>query len=71
MWELASRQGVDSGYVSRMVNLTALSPELVARILDDDLPDHVVLFDRQWIRRRSGWSMEQWGRAGQNRRSIE
>lgn len=29
---LATREGVDSSYVSRMVNLTTLSPEIVAAI---------------------------------------
>jgi hypothetical protein len=62
MRELASRERVDSSYVSRMVNLTVLSPEIVARILDDDLPDHVVLFDLA-VDPPAGW-VEQWGRAG-------
>ena len=43
--ELAVREGVDNSYVSRMVNLTMLSPYLVAAILDDTLPNHVALFD--------------------------
>jgi hypothetical protein len=62
MRELASREGVDSSYVSRMVNLTVLSPEIVARILDDDLPDHAVLFDLA-VDPPARWA-EQWGRAG-------
>jgi hypothetical protein len=28
-----------------MVNLTTLAPDIVAAILDDALPDHVMLFD--------------------------
>jgi hypothetical protein len=28
-----------------MVNLTLLAPDIVAAILDDELPDHVTLFD--------------------------
>jgi hypothetical protein len=32
-------------YVSRMVNLTALAPEIVAAILDETLPADVTLFD--------------------------
>lgn len=62
MRELASREGVDGSCVSRMVNLTVLSPEIVARILDDDLPDHVVLFDLA-VDPPAEWA-KQWGRAG-------
>jgi len=36
---------VDNSYVSRMVNLTTLAPDIVAAILDDALPNHVTLFD--------------------------
>jgi hypothetical protein len=43
--EIAAREGVDNSYVSRMVNLTTLAPDLVAAILDDVLPDHLTLFD--------------------------
>lgn len=43
--ELAIREGVDNSYISRMVNLTTLAPEIVAAILDDKLPDHVTLFE--------------------------
>lgn len=32
-------------YVSRMVNLTTLAPDIVAAIVDDTLPNHVTLFD--------------------------
>ena len=28
-----------------MINLTTLAPEIVEAILDDDVPDHVTLFD--------------------------
>jgi hypothetical protein len=35
--EIAAREGVDNSYVSRMVNLTTLTPEIVASILDDAL----------------------------------
>jgi hypothetical protein len=60
--EIAAREGVDNSYVSRMVNLTTLAPDIVAAILDDTLPNHVTLFDlavdppalweRQWDRLR-------------------
>jgi hypothetical protein len=43
--EIAAREGIDSSYVSRMVNLTMLAPEIVAAILDDALPNHITLFD--------------------------
>jgi hypothetical protein len=43
--ELARREGVDSSYVSRMVNLTTLAPDIVAVILDDTLPPVLTLFD--------------------------
>jgi hypothetical protein len=56
------REGVDNSYVSRMVNLTVLSPEIVARLLDDDLPDHVALFGLA-VDPPAGWA-EQWGRVG-------
>jgi len=62
MRELAASEGVDTSYVSRMVNLTLLSPEIVARILDDDLPDHLVLFDLA-VDPPAVWT-EQWGRVG-------
>ena len=42
--EIAVREGVDSSYVSRMVNLTTLAPDIVAAILDDALPNHITLF---------------------------
>jgi hypothetical protein len=43
--EIAAREGVDSSYVSRMVNLTVLAPDIVAGVLDDALPNHITLFD--------------------------
>ena len=42
---VAAREGIDNSYVSRMVNLTTLAPDIVAAILDDALPNHVTLFD--------------------------
>ena len=38
MKEIARREGVDDSYVSRMVNLTTLAPDIVAAILDETLP---------------------------------
>ncbi len=43
--EIATMEGVDNSYVSRMVNLTTLAPDIVAAILDDALPNNVTLFD--------------------------
>ena len=45
MRELAAREGVDNGYVSRIINLTLLPPWTVTAILDDALPNHITLFD--------------------------
>jgi hypothetical protein len=42
---IARREGVDDSYVSRMVNLTTLAPDIVAAILDETLPEEVTLFD--------------------------
>jgi hypothetical protein len=43
--DIAGREGVDNSYVSRMVNLTTLAPDIVEAILDDALPDNITLFD--------------------------
>jgi hypothetical protein len=43
--EIAGREGVDNSYVSRMVNLTTLAPDIVEAILLNALPDHLTLFD--------------------------
>ena len=43
--EIATREGIDNSYVSRMVNLTTLAPDIVAAVLDDTLPSHITLFD--------------------------
>ena len=43
--EVAEKVGMDRAYVSRMVNLTTLAPDIVAAILDESLPNHVTLFD--------------------------
>jgi len=44
MNEIARREDVDDSYVSRMVNLTTLAPNIVAAIQDETLPE-VTLFD--------------------------
>ena len=43
--EIAALEGLDKGYVSRMVNLTTLATDIVEAILEDALPDHLTLFD--------------------------
>jgi hypothetical protein len=43
--EIARREKLDRSYVSRMVNLTMLAPDIVAAILDETLPENVSLFD--------------------------
>jgi len=42
---IAKLENVDRSYVSRMVNLTTLAPDIQAAILDETLPDAVSLFD--------------------------
>ena len=39
--EIAEKEGIDNSYVSRMVNLTNLAPDIVAAILDDQVPPHL------------------------------
>ncbi len=43
--ELSEKEKGDNSYVSRMVNLTLLAPDIVAAILDDQLPEGISLFD--------------------------
>ncbi len=43
--EIARKEGVDSSYVSRMVNLTTLAPDIVATILNESLPPELTLFE--------------------------
>jgi hypothetical protein len=43
--EVAEREGMDRAYLSRMVNLTTLAPDIVPAILDETLPSEVTLFD--------------------------
>lgn len=57
--EIAEKEGVDNSYVSRMVNLTTLAPDIVEAILDDQLSPTVTLFDlavdppRLWSEQRN------------------
>lgn len=43
--DIARREKVDDSYVSRMVNITLLAPDIVSAILDNTLPPAVTLFD--------------------------
>jgi len=43
--EIAEREKIDNSYVSRMVNLTTLVPDIIAAILDDSLLSDITLFD--------------------------
>jgi len=43
--EIARKEEADSSYVSRMVKLTTLAPDIVAAIFDETLPSEVTLFD--------------------------
>ena len=42
---IAKTENVDRSYISRMINLTTLAPEIQAAILDETLPDTVSLFN--------------------------
>lgn len=43
MSEIARREGTDHSYVARHINLTLLAPDIVAAILNEELPDGVRL----------------------------
>lgn len=43
--EIAAREGIDNSYVSWMVNLTTLAPDIVAAILDRSLLPEIAMFD--------------------------
>lgn len=43
--EIAKQENLDRSYISRMVNLTTLAPDIVTAILDETLPENVSLFD--------------------------
>ena len=42
---IATAEGVDRSYVTRLVNLTLLAPDIIAAILDDTLPPHLNLLN--------------------------
>jgi len=43
--EIGEKEGFDNSYLSRMVNLKTLAPDIVEAIPDDQLPPTVTLFD--------------------------
>ncbi len=55
---IAKKEGIDNSYVSRMINLTTLAPDIVEAILDDCLPPELTLFElavdppRLWCEQR-------------------
>ncbi len=42
--DIADTENIDRSYVSRMLNLTCLAPDIVEAILEDTLPSSVTLF---------------------------
>lgn len=56
--ELAAKEGVDKSYVSRIINLTILAPDIVKAILDENVPEGLTLFElgadtpRSWVEQR-------------------
>ncbi|UZW61809.1 hypothetical protein [Lysobacter enzymogenes] len=42
MKEIAEKENIDFSYVSRMINMTMLSPDIIEAILDDTIPDLTV-----------------------------
>ena len=65
MKEIARREGVDASYVSRMVNLSNLAPDIVAAIQYETLAPEVTLFELA-AGARLLWE-EQLRRVGRNR----
>lgn len=45
MKAIAKFEQVDDRYISRMVNLTTLAPDVIAAILDNNMPERVTVFD--------------------------
>ena len=42
---LAKKLDIDNSYVSRILNLTLLAPDIVQMILDDQVPDNLTVFN--------------------------
>lgn len=43
--EIAVLEGIDNSYVSRVVNLTTMAPDIVEVVLEHVMPDHLTLLD--------------------------
>ena len=43
--EIAVLEGIDNSYVSRVVNLTTMAPDIVEVVLEHTKPDHLTLLD--------------------------
>lgn len=43
--DIAKREKLDNSYVSRMVNLTLLAPDIIEAVLNETLPPETTLFD--------------------------
>ncbi|WP_103654431.1 LacI family transcriptional regulator [Agarilytica rhodophyticola] len=41
--ELANKEGVDNSYVSRILNLNILAPDIIQAILDEKVPDTLTI----------------------------
>ena len=56
--EIAKNEKVDNSYVSRLMNLTLLAPDIITAILDNDMPEDISIFDlaveppRLWAEQR-------------------
>lgn len=61
--EIAASEKLDNSYVSRMVNLTSLAPDIVDAILHEQLPPALTLFDLAvdtpllWVEQRRKFGM--------------
>lgn len=42
--ELANKEGVDNSYVSRILNLNVLAPDIIEAILDENISEGLTLF---------------------------
>lgn len=74
---IAAKEQLDNSYISRMVNLTNLAPDIVERILDDTLPGHITLFalavnpPKLWEEQRARLGLVEPKAVNQSTESIE
>ena len=43
--DIAKYEGIDKSYISRMINLTTLAPDIVEAILDDNMDDDLTILE--------------------------